>query len=102
MEKLRCHKCGRELPAGSLKYVLEVRSFADFDGYLEECEGDVEEGINELLNVMSGMDSDMLEDDISSELVFILCKGCRDRFVDDPFQTGRPHASGDAVKGTLH
>lgn len=102
MEKLRCHKCGRELPKGSLKYVVEVRSFADFDGYLEEYDGNIEEGINELLNIMEGIDPEVLEDDVSSEYIYILCKSCRDRFVEDPFQSGRIRFSSEDAKGTLH
>lgn len=102
MERLRCHNCGRELTQGSLKYVVEIRSFADFDGYLEEYEGDVEEGINELLAVMGGLDPEVLEEDVSSEYVYVLCKSCRDRFVEDPFQTGQSGFDQDSIKGTIH
>jgi hypothetical protein len=76
MEKIKCQSCGRELPPGSLKYVVEVKSFADFDGYLEEYEGDIDEGISELLDAMENIDADTLEEDISKELVYILCKRC--------------------------
>lgn len=102
MQKLRCHSCGRELPKGSLKYILEIRSFADFDGYLEDFEGDIEEGINDLLDVMEGMDPKTLEEDVSKEQIYILCKACRDRFTNDPFQTGRHIFEGEDVKGTIH
>ena len=43
-------------PKGTLKYILEVRSFADFDGYLEEFEGDLEDGISDILDAMEGVD----------------------------------------------
>src|SRR3972149_9596273 len=102
MQKLRCHGCGVELDTGSLKYVVEIRSFADFDGYLEEYEGDVEEGINSLLDAMDALDEKALEEDISKELGYILCKKCRDRFMNDPFQTGNVMFRGDDVKGTVH
>lgn len=102
MQKLRCHSCGRELPHGSLKYIVEIRSFADFDGYLEEYEGDVEDGINDLLETMENTDPRTLEEDVSKELLFILCKSCRDKFTSDPFQTGKAFFEGEDVKGTIH
>ena len=102
MEKLRCHSCGKELPKGSLKYIVEIRTFADFDGYLEEYEGDVEEGINELLDTMENMDAKTIEEDVSKELIYILCKGCMERFTSDPFQTGKVSFVGEDVKGTIH
>lgn len=102
MERLRCHNCGRELQKGSLKYVVEIRSFADFDGYLGETEGEVEEGINELLSIMADLDPEVLEEDVTSEYVYILCKSCRDRFIDDPFQSGKARFVGENIKGTLH
>ncbi|MBI5811041.1 MAG: hypothetical protein HZB21_07640 [Deltaproteobacteria bacterium] len=102
MQKLRCHSCAKPLPAGTLKYVVEIRSFADFDGYLEEYEGDIEEGINYLLDAMESADPKTLEEEVVKEQVVILCKGCRDKFMNDPFQTGRSlHESAD-VKGTVH
>lgn len=102
MQKLRCHSCGKELPKGSLKYVVEIRSFADFDGYLEDYEGDVEEGINELLDSMEASDAKTLEEDVSKELIYILCKSCSDKFTSDPFQTGKAVFEGEDVKGTIH
>lgn len=102
VQKLRCNNCGRELQKGSLKYIVEIRSFADFDGYLEEYNGDVEEGINELLDAMESLDQKSIEEDVSRELIFILCKSCRDKFTNDPFQTGKVVFEGEDVKGTIH
>lgn len=102
MQKLRCHSCGMELPKGSLKYILEIRSFADFDGYLEDYDGDIEEGINDLLDAMESADPKAIEEDVSKEQLFILCKTCRDRFTSDPLQTGKADIDGDEVKGTVH
>lgn len=102
MQKLRCHCCGKELPAGTLKYVLEVKSFADFDGYLEDYEGDIEEGINYLLETIDGLDEKSLEAEVSREMAYILCKSCCDRFMNDPFQTGKTPLKMDDVKGTVH
>lgn len=102
MHKLHCNHCGKELPKGTLKYIVEIKSFADFDGYLEEHEGDVEDGINELLETIESMDAKSLEDDVIKELIYILCKTCRDKFTEDPFKTGKPTAQGEDAKGTVH
>lgn len=102
MQKLRCNCCGVELPEGSLKYIVEIRSYADFDGYLEEFDGDVEEGLNELLDAMENIDQKNLEEEVSKELILILCKSCRDKFTSDPFQTGKTIREGEDAKGTLH
>lgn len=98
---VRCHCCGKELPFGSVKYVIEVKSFADFDGYIEEFAGDVEEGINELIESIEQCDPKNLEDDVYEEFIYLLCKQCRDRFANDPFNTGRPMFREEA-KGTVH
>ena len=102
MSEIRCHCCGKELPDGGLKYIVEVKSFADFDGYLEDYPGEVEDGINELLDAMENMDPSSLEEDVYQELVYLLCKGCRDRFINDPFQTGEFVRAAEEVKGTIH
>ncbi len=99
---IRCDSCSRELPSGALKYVVELKSFADFDGYLEKCEGDIDEGIEYLLDAMEQIDVKDLEEDVSREIVYILCKECRDKLMNDPFQTGSLGAELDYVKGTLH
>jgi hypothetical protein len=102
MSITRCSCCGRELADGSLKYVVELRTFADFDGYLEEYKGDIEEGINELLDAVENMDLETLESDVYQVQIFILCKPCRDRFTSDPFHTGAPAEVHEEHKGTLH
>ena len=102
MAELRCNSCGSMLPRGGLKYVIELKSFADFDGYLEEYPGDIEDGINELLDSMENMPTETLEEEVFQELVFILCKNCRERFVDDPFNRGHHHEEEHVNKGHLH
>lgn len=99
---LRCHGCSKELPKGGLKYVVEVRSFADFDGYIEDYPGDVEEGINDLLDVMESMDTDEIEEDVYAEHTYLLCKPCRDRFAKYPFHSSDFTEYRSEHKGTLH
>ncbi len=102
MKTLRCNCCGNELPSDTIKFVVEVRSFADFDGYLEEFEGDIEEGVNSLLDNIDDMDDEGFEtDEASKESIYILCKKCRDNFLNDPFQIGSMAFEADNFKGTI-
>ena len=103
MKELKCNGCGKALKKGSLKYIVEIKSFADFDGYLEDYEGDIEEGINELIGAIEDMDQRVLEEDVVREIIYILCKSCRDMFTKDPFRavSSTPQEEEEA-KGTLH
>ncbi len=102
MSDIRCQCCGKWLQKGGLKYVLEIKSFADFDGYLEEYPGDIDEGINELLDAIESVAPETLEEDVFLERIYILCKDCRDRFIEDPFQTGDLMDVKPVLKGTVH
>lgn len=103
MKELKCNGCGKALKRGSLKYIVEIKSFADFDGYLEDYDGDIEEGINELIGAIEDMDQRTLEQDVAMEIIYILCKGCRDRFTKDPFHAvGSAPREEEEAKGMLH
>jgi len=102
MTFLRCQSCRRELPREGIKYVVEVRSFADFDGYLEEYPGDIDDGLEELLDAMENIDPGSMEEDVYMEHTYIVCKSCRDRFARDPFHTEAITDEEEIVKGTLH
>ena len=82
-EKQRCFRCGKELPAGSLSYVVNIRVFAGFDGFLFEPEGDVDSQIEKIINEIGQYDPEELEREVYEEFTMILCKSCRDRFVKE-------------------
>jgi hypothetical protein len=88
MPRQHCLKCGKSLPEGSLKYVVDIRVYADFDGVLSLPEGDIEEEVNRLMLEIDEMDPSELEKDVYQEIAFLLCKGCRDRFMEDPLSRG--------------
>ncbi|MBI5233154.1 MAG: hypothetical protein HY880_02240 [Deltaproteobacteria bacterium] len=100
--KMICHSCGKELHDGSLKYVLEIRSFADFDGYLEDYDGDIEDGINDILDAIENMDEQALEDDVYHSVVYLLCKDCREKFTRNPLKSLGVPCETEEVKGTIH
>jgi hypothetical protein len=81
----QCMRCGRILKPGALKYLVSIRVVADFDGIINEGEGDTDEMISQVLQQIEGMDAEELERDVYDELNLILCKGCKDHFVRNPF-----------------
>ncbi len=102
MEKLRCQNCGIDMDPDALKYVVEIRSFADLEGSIgEDPAEELEEGINTFLDTIENMELTKVED-ISTDLILILCKKCRDNFMSDPLQTGFQTPLGDDFKPILH
>lgn len=103
MHRQHCLKCGKSLPEGSLKYVVDIRVYADFDGVLSLPEGDIEEEVNRLMGEIEGMDPSELEKDVYQEIAFLLCKGCRDRFMEDPLSRGEgTYPAGEGSSQFLH
>ena len=103
MHRQHCLKCGKSLPEGSLKYVVDIRVYADFDGVLSLPEGDIEEEVNRLMGEIEGMDPSELEKDVYQEIAFLLCKGCRDRFMEDPLSRGEgAYPAGEGSSQFLH
>jgi hypothetical protein len=89
-------RCSKELPAGDLVYVVQIKVFAGFDGLLSEPEEGIDNQLNRILNQIEKSNPEELEKDIYEEFTLILCKSCRDRFVDEtkhpwegPFQIRR-------------
>ena len=82
-EERVCIRCGKKLPPGSLAYVIHIRVFADFDGLLLEPEEGVDQQLKQLLKQIENSDPKELEKDVYEEFTLILCKSCRDRFVEE-------------------
>lgn len=76
-------RCGKELPAGSMTYVVHIRVFAGFDGFLLEPEEGIDNQLKQLLDQIEKMDPKELEKEVYEEFTLLLCKSCRDRFVDE-------------------
>ncbi len=83
MKARECFRCGKKLPPGNLVYVANIRVFADFDGVLLDPEEGVEEQMEKILEEIQDADPDELEKEVYEEFNLILCKSCRDRFVDE-------------------
>jgi hypothetical protein len=87
MEERACWRCGKTLAPGSLVYVAHIRVFADFDGVLLEPEGEMDHQLKQLIDQMENTNPEELEKEVYEEYSLLLCKSCRDRFVDE---TQRP------------
>jgi hypothetical protein len=83
MEKRRCLRCGKELPAGALTYVVHIRVFSGFDGLLPEPEEGIDQQLSHLLEQVQKSDPKELEKEVYEEFTLLLCKSCRDRFVEE-------------------
>lgn len=83
MKEKYCWRCGKELPPGSLTYLVNVRVFAGFDELLLEPEGGVDHQLKQILEQIEQSDPKELEKEIYEEFTLLLCKSCRDRFVDE-------------------
>lgn len=78
-----CFRCGKELPPGSLYYVIHVRVFSGFDGFLIEPEEGVDKQLRPLLEQIQSSDPEDLEKEVYEEILLVVCKRCRDRLVDE-------------------
>lgn len=83
MSRTKCFRCGKELPPGSLSYVVNIEVFAGFDGYLIEPEEGLDEELKKLFEQIEGADPEELEKEVYEEFNLVLCKSCRDRFVEE-------------------
>jgi len=83
MEERNCFRCGKGLQPGSLFYVVHIKIFSGFDGILSEPAEGIDEQLKGLLEAAQDLDPKELEKDVYEEITLIVCKSCRDRFVDD-------------------
>ena len=103
MKERECWRCGKGFSPGSLVYVAHIRVFADFDGVLLEPEREMEHQLQRLIDQTENTDPEELEKEVYEEYSLLLCKSCRDRFVDE---TQRPWEGPFRIpkdpKGLLH
>lgn len=78
-----CGRCGKALPFSSLNYIVHIKVFAGFDGVLLESEEGIDQQLKEILEQIEKSDPKTLEEEVYEEFSLLLCKSCRDRFVDE-------------------
>jgi len=83
MSERACWRCGKGLPPGGLNYVIHIKVFAGFDGLLLEPEEGIDRELRRLMDQVEKSDPKDLEKEVYEEFTLLLCKSCRDRFVDE-------------------
>ncbi len=83
MKEKNCFRCGKRLQPGSSFYVVYIRVVSGFDGILSEPAEGIDEQLKSLLAEVQQLDPKELEKDVYKEITLIMCKSCRDRFVDE-------------------
>lgn len=83
MTERHCQRCGKDIRPGSLVYVVQVKVFSDFDGVLPEPGEDLDRQLTKLVEQVKESDPEALEKEVYEEYSLLLCKSCRDRFVDE-------------------
>jgi len=83
MRQKNCFRCGKELQPGSPFYVVHIRVVSGFDGILTEAPEGIDEELKELIEQAQHLDPSELEKDVYEEITLVVCKSCRDRFVDE-------------------
>ncbi|MGA2315083.1 MAG: hypothetical protein ABSG71_01715 [Thermodesulfobacteriota bacterium] len=83
MEERNCFRCGKRLQPGNLFYVVHIKVFSGFDGILSEPAEGIDEQLKALLEQTQNLNPKELEKEVYEEITWIVCKSCRDRFVDE-------------------
>lgn len=82
---LRCEKCGRSLPQGSLYYKLSISLLQGFDGVIDENDGAaIKDIISRINEQTAGVPESLLEEEIHREFSFILCSRCKEKYCANP------------------
>jgi hypothetical protein len=63
--------------------MVNLRVFAGFDGVLIEPAEDVEQQLKQILKQIEDSDPKVLEKEVYEEFTLILCKSCKDRFLEE-------------------
>lgn len=97
MIRYRCDMCGRPLPRESAgRYVVRIEAFAA-EGPLEITAEDLarnhREEIRRVVEELSRMPLDQIEDQVYRAFRFDLCEACHAGYLSDPL--GRGRSSGD-------
>lgn len=82
-----CDMCGVRIERDKLRYVLRMNVFAAYDTLeinFADLAKDYGEEIRKLVDEMKQMDPKQLEEDVSKQISFDLCRPCHQKFLKDP------------------
>ena len=87
MMHITCDLCGKELPDGVERHVVQIEVFAAHDPAVlteEDLDEDHVEAVGELLRDMEEMGEGENLEPASRQMRYDLCPECRKRFLRDP------------------
>lgn len=90
----RCHRCDRSLIGDDERWLVSVNVTADFEHDLAHTSAITDDpaiAIPRLIAAFEGVDPAELNDEVHSEMAFLLCARCRTQWLDNPLGlAGRP------------
>ncbi len=94
MSGIQCHRCGRRLPEGALKYQVAVHVRSLFDGVIPETlEENGEPELRRLIREVSAYSEEELNRQVYEDDAFVLCPDCKEAFLDDIYSHLHPKAA---------
>ena len=80
-----CDRCGVRLESEDATYHVEIRVFAGVSDSLSWASPEENEAeIDELIDTLDGIDSDLIERDVHLEISLVLCRRCKEIFAANP------------------
>ncbi|MEW6365236.1 MAG: hypothetical protein AB1714_11450 [Acidobacteriota bacterium] len=82
-----CQKCGRELPAGKLRYLVRIEVTAACEPIevdLDESKHDYIQDIRRLIEDCEGLTEEELMQSVYVSFQFDLCRACQQAYIRDP------------------
>ncbi len=101
MSGIHCHRCGTDLPEGSVKYQVEIRVRSVFDGVVPDlAERNDESEIDRLIREMSAQSEEELNRQVYEDDVFVVCPRCKEALLKNIYS--HLNATGLPEQGRAH
>jgi hypothetical protein len=82
---MNCARCDREIRAGEIRYLVQIRVWADDGGYVSEADfAELDGKIAALIRLLEREDPRRLERQVLDTRRFALCPDCRQVFLANP------------------
>jgi phage FluMu protein Com len=94
MSKVRCHRCGRLLPEGSLKYEVAISIRSTFDGTIpEEMHETGTAGLARIVREAAARSEEELNREIYEDDAFVMCPECKEALLQEIYSHLHPQAT---------
>ncbi|MEW6139634.1 MAG: hypothetical protein AB1733_15480 [Thermodesulfobacteriota bacterium] len=93
MNRTRCHRCGKRLGDGELRYQVAVHVRSDFDEILPDADPIDESSVERLVNEISSYGEEDLNRQVYEDDVFVMCPSCKEAFMENIYSHLHPQAT---------